>query len=40
MPRMVSPPYWAVFASPKKITQRVPFAVADIGSAIWAKEMM
>ena len=39
-PKIVSPPYWAVLASPKNITHSVPFNAADIGSAICAKEII
>ena len=39
-PRMVNPPYWKVFAKPKNTNHNTPFAAAEMGSAIWAKEMM
>ena len=38
-PNMVSPPYWAVLASPKKRNHSAPFNDTLIGNVIWANEM-
>lgn len=40
LPRMSRAVYWVALAAPKKVAQRIVFAVMEMGRSIWAKEIM